>query len=56
MKKKLFLTVLVIVFTLCLCSCGSENESASDIKVSADTGTYLGHDNDGVQEFHTRLP
>ena len=58
MKKKLLLFGLCIVFVLGLCSCGSsdsgeaeEPEMVSDIQVVADTGTYMGHDNDGVQEF-----
>lgn len=63
MKKKFLLFGLCIVFALGLCSCGSsdsgdagdaadtEEAIVSDIEVVADTGTYMGHDNDGVQEF-----
>ncbi len=51
MKKKCFLGTLIIIFTMALCSCGTNDEDSSGIEVQANTGTYIGHDNDGVQEF-----
>ena len=57
--KKVLIVILCLIFTLGLCSCGSSEDTAenaepeivSDIEVVADSGTYMGHDNDGVAEF-----
>ena len=57
--KRLLIGILCLIFALGLCSCGTSSDEEvaeepaviSDIEVVADTGTYMGHDNDGVAEF-----
>ena len=55
--KKLLIFMLCVVFALSFAACGESGESgdggdaAAEIQVAAPSGTYVGHDNDGVAEF-----
>ena len=50
-KAKLILSVvLALSFAIAMCGCGGESSSGAPT-AAAPTGTYIGQDNDGVQEF-----
>jgi para-nitrobenzyl esterase len=55
MKGKLLIIIMSLVLAvsmLCLTGCGSNEETAGGgPSAAAATGTYIGNDNDGVQEF-----
>lgn len=51
MKKLAFILSIAVVLGFGLCGCGSSDKETGGIEVKANTGTYIGHDNDGVQEF-----
>lgn len=51
MKKRIFALVVALMFTLALAGCGGSETGDEGIEAKASSGTYVGHDNDGVSEF-----
>lgn len=48
--KGILAAILVMIFVFAMCGCGA-SESSEAPTAAAPTGTYIGQDNDGVQEF-----
>ena len=48
MKRKLLFMFLVFVLTAAMCGCGQTAKTEEGYSVKASTGTYIGHDNDGI--------
>lgn len=53
MNKKLLLlfALILTISAVYLTGCGSDENSNTEMSVTAPTGTYIGHDNDGITEF-----
>lgn len=51
MKRKFLFMFLVFVLTAAMCGCGQKAKTEEGYSVKASTGTYIGHDNDGITEF-----
>lgn len=49
--KKLLAVMMAAVLAMCFYGCGEKESSGDEISVSAKTGTYIGHDNNGIAEF-----
>ena len=50
-EKEVVVYVLVFVLTAAMCGCGQTAKTEEGYSVKASTGTYIGHDNDGITEF-----